>query len=566
MKDDILLDSWYAAKESPTHLALMMEQYKRELQNGLLNIGFKLGEGIRTNGKPYNWIIDCREVLLTKPYLLYAGRLLWERLRPYQPEMVGGMAISADPLIIAVLCEAWTEGYLLDGFIIRNEPKTQGLCKYIEGPPIRPNARVIILDDLVNSGYTLQESLKALEQFHPKVVAVGMIIDYQSDGSEWLHRQNLPFEALFTLKDLGVAMKSPSGDTTGRVNWVWEEFKGPKRNSHSRLSWIWESFKSPKRNSYSSLCVAQGTVFVGGYGGFLLALTLDNGSELWRYPIRTETANRSSTPLFHDGKVYFGAFDGYIYCLDFTTGCLLWEVKYGQQISSSPIIDPDSNLLFIGTKHGKGSLIALDSATGELVWKLKVSDSIDSSPWLDISRHQVIVGSDDFNIYAVDMTTGKERWHFSTGGKVKGKPIVDETGICFVGSLDGFLYALIADSGQLHWKKKLSLSLYSSPLIYRDLAIVGSRSGHVVAVQRNSGAIQWVAKTSDCIRGGAVLVKDTYIAIGSLDGYINLLNGDSGDILWRYKTEGSIMADPSVKSTRLVISSSDGKLYAFSIF
>lgn len=229
-----MLDSLYAAKESSTHLALMMEQYTQELRNGLLNIGFKLGEGIRTNGKPYNWIMDCREVLLTKPYLLYAGRLLWERLRSYHPEMVGGMAISADPLVIAVLCEAWTEGYLLDGFVIRNEPKSYGLRKTIEGPPIRPNGRVIIVDDLVNSGYTLQESLKALKPFHPKVVAVGVIIDYQSDGSEWLDRQNLPLEALFTLKDLGIELKSANDNTSGKFNRLWKEFKGLRRNSHSR--------------------------------------------------------------------------------------------------------------------------------------------------------------------------------------------------------------------------------------------------------------------------------------------------------------------------------------------
>ncbi|ERJ07814.1 alcohol dehydrogenase cytochrome c protein [Halorhabdus tiamatea SARL4B] len=65
-----------------------------------------------------------------------------------------------------------------------------------------------------------------------------------------------------------------------------------------------------------------------------------------------------------------------------------------------------------------------------------------SSP--TIADGTVFVGSGDNNVYSLDGETGKENWHFETGGWVRSSPIVVD-GTVFVGSRDSKVYALEAD-------------------------------------------------------------------------------------------------------------------------
>ena len=69
-------------------------------------------------------------------------------------------------------------------------------------------------------------------------------------------------------------------------------------------------------------------------------------------------------------------------------------------------------------------------------------------------RDLVYFGSSaDNKVYALDATTGEERWSFFTGGPVRLAPTVSEDRV-FVGSDDGFVYCLKADDGKLLWKKR----------------------------------------------------------------------------------------------------------------
>ena len=64
---------------------------------------------------------------------------------------------------------------------------------------------------------------------------------------------------------------------------------------------------------------------------------------------------------------------------------------------------------------------------------------VDSSPV--VAGRTVWVGSNDGNLYALDLATGEEQWRFTLGGAVVAQPaIVGERLI--VGSRDGVLYSL----------------------------------------------------------------------------------------------------------------------------
>jgi outer membrane protein assembly factor BamB len=52
---------------------------------------------------------------------------------------------------------------------------------------------------------------------------------------------------------------------------------------------------------------------------------------------------------------------------------------------------------------------------------------------------RVFVGSDDGNLYALDLATGGERWRFEAGGAICASPAVGE-GCLVIGTEQGVVY------------------------------------------------------------------------------------------------------------------------------
>ena len=63
----------------------------------------------------------------------------------------------------------------------------------------------------------------------------------------------------------------------------------------------------------------------------------------------------------------------------------------------------------------------------------------------------VYVGSEDFNVYALNASTGAKLWSYTTGSWVHSSPAV-ANGVVYVGSDDGNVYALNASTGAKLWR------------------------------------------------------------------------------------------------------------------
>jgi outer membrane protein assembly factor BamB/orotate phosphoribosyltransferase len=520
----------------------------RELRRGLLNFGLKLGSGVNKGGRPYQWMIDCRELLLKTAYLKLAAKIIWERIRHFKPDFVAGMTLAANPLTIAVMCQSEREGHRVDGLLIRREAKRDGLKKVVEGPEVWPGARIVLLDDMVHSGETQMAALAALGQGHGTVVAIATLVDCQRSGSQLIRARGLPLEAVFALGELGIAPTPPLDP--GLLRWEWKA--GPinvKANGIVK----------------SSPSFADGTIVIGSDAGFVSAFATD-GKELWRYLVRDTDRGVHSTPLLVRDRVFFAAYDGYLYCVDRNTGRLVWENRLGQWIGSSPAAIGDTGMICVGVEFGEagGALVAVDADTGAEQWRFAARDYVHGSPVYDAPRRQVIFGANDFTLYAVDLF-GKQRWQFVCGGAIKARAAVDEQGRCFAGSFDGSLYALLADSGELLWKRRLGTSVYFTPLVAGPLVIAGGDSHRLVACCRETGEIRWVATAGGAIRGGAAAIGDDRLAFGCNDGSVYLLQRDTGRCVDRYQTGGEIGETPAYADGRIIVSSLDGFLYCFAI-
>ena len=71
---------------------------------------------------------------------------------------------------------------------------------------------------------------------------------------------------------------------------------------------------------------------------------------------------------------------------------------------------------------------------------------------LAVAEGTIYYGSStDHKVYAIDLATGRQRWHFFTGGPIRFAPAVED-GRVFVACDDGWLYCLSTADGTLLWK------------------------------------------------------------------------------------------------------------------
>ena len=87
-------------------------------------------------------------------------------------------------------------------------------------------------------------------------------------------------------------------------------------------------------------------------------------------------------------------------------------------------------------------------------------------------------------MYALDYSKGPPAvWSFETAGPVStSSPAVTDKAV-YIGSTDGYLYSLDAQTGELRWKFHTGASVVSSPVIWNDMVFVGSRDHKLYALQ-----------------------------------------------------------------------------------
>jgi len=245
--------------------------------------------------------------------------------------------------------------------------------------------------------------------------------------------------------------------------------------------------------------------------------------------------------------------------------------------------------------RGDAARTGLSNAAGvpaapALKWKVKTDAPVASSPI--VADGTLFIGSNDGNVYALDVATGAQRWKTKTGGRVASSAAV-ANGRVFIESYDSQLYALDAATGDVRWKFKTDgerrftakhlhgaepaaelmadpFDFYlSSPAVQNGVVYFGSGDGNIYAVDAAAGTLEWKFKTGDVVHASPTLAGGT-LFIGSWDSYFYALDAASGREKWRFKTgeDHTIYNQVGIQSSAVVANGvvyfgcRDSKLYA----
>ena len=194
-------------------------------------------------------------------------------------------------------------------------------------------------------------------------------------------------------------------------------------------------------------------------------------------------------------------------------------------------------------------------------WRFDATGELYSSP--AVVDGLVYVGSKGGFLYALDATSGEERWRADLGNYiVRSSPAVTDERV-FVGA--GYsLFALDAANGRRAWQGKMTFSGSSSPTVAGGVVYVASQSSSVYAFDIATGEERWHFQTDGPIFS-APTVTEKFVLVGTDNGKVIALTIRSGQPKWKFEAEGGIFSSPAVANGLVYVTTKGRTTYAIEL-
>ena len=316
-----------------------------------------------------------------------------------------------------------------------------------------------------------------------------------------------------------------------------------------------------------------------------------NGTLEWKYGVDlsgiTPTVNNNSIPIVDvSNNVYFGARNNYLYAIDGVQRQFKWEYKVGGAIQSMPIISNDGNIFFgandgkiydlsgngvpapvilpivqmymLNPQHtGQSAYTGPSVAPTSIVSTPFASGNLFVSPSISIASDGIIyLGSNDGYVYALYSTTLNVKWKkrvsfgpnprdfLTSPDSMYTTPALSTDGTIYIGSNEGYLYALRPADGSIKWSYRAGYPLQSSPIIDASGSIYFGAGTRVYAIGDSGYAAytKWLApfQTGANVNSSPALGTNGYLYFGSDDGIVYAVNRFTGIEKWRRPTNTTL--------------------------
>ena len=158
-----------------------------------------IGEVTLTSGATAQYYVDAKRAILRPAGFAALAELVAEQAATRGATAVGGLTMGADPLV----CAALAGGAPVTGFFVRKEAKAHGLQRRIEGPPLDPGERCLIVEDVVTTGGSTLRAIEAVRDAGATVCGVVAVLDRLAGGAEAIEAAaGAPYEPLTTIDDV----------------------------------------------------------------------------------------------------------------------------------------------------------------------------------------------------------------------------------------------------------------------------------------------------------------------------------------------------------------------------
>lgn len=158
-----------------------------------------IGEVTLTSGATAPYYVDAKRAILRPTGFAALAELVAAQVADWGGTAVGGLTMGADP----VACAALAGGARAKAFLIRKDAKRHGLQRRVEGPPLTPEDRCVVVEDVVTTGGSTLRAIEALHEAGQTICGVVSVLDRLAGGGAAIERAaGAPYVALSTIDDV----------------------------------------------------------------------------------------------------------------------------------------------------------------------------------------------------------------------------------------------------------------------------------------------------------------------------------------------------------------------------
>ncbi len=154
-----------------------------------------------SSGKMSRYYVDLKQITFDPEGAYLVGKLMYDLVKDFNPDGVGGLTLGADPIAYAVSFVSYSEGNPIKPFVVRKEPKGHGMGRQIEGL-LAEGSRVAVVEDVVTTAGSSLKAVRACREAGFEVLGVFTIVDREEGGKENVEREGLKLYSLFKLSEL----------------------------------------------------------------------------------------------------------------------------------------------------------------------------------------------------------------------------------------------------------------------------------------------------------------------------------------------------------------------------
>lgn len=179
-------------------------ELKADLLALLKKEALKIGKFVLSSGKESSYYLDGRVITLTPEGAYLTASIILEIVKEKNIDAVGGPTLGADPIVGALAALSHINKVALKTFIVRKAVKGHGMQRQIEGPELKKNSRVVIVDDVATTGKALIEAKEALDKAGIIIDSAIVIVDRREGATEALAKLGIRLDSIYKIEDLGV--------------------------------------------------------------------------------------------------------------------------------------------------------------------------------------------------------------------------------------------------------------------------------------------------------------------------------------------------------------------------